>query len=154
RRARRRPPRWPRRWPRRRPRNLDGSNARVRKENVRAGSVFPRGRAASASERMRYRALVCDYDGTVASGGVPDPAARDELARLKLAGGRVVLATGRRLDDLHAVCPEAAQLFDAIVGENGAVLQLAPDGAATQLADPPPPAFAAALRARGVEPLG
>jgi hydroxymethylpyrimidine pyrophosphatase-like HAD family hydrolase len=107
---------------------------------------------------MRYWALACDYDGTLASGGVFDPAARAALARLKAAGRRLLLVTGRRLDDLYRVCPET-DLFDAIVAENGALVQVAPDRttptrpAPRQLAEPPPAAFVAALRARGIDPV-
>jgi hydroxymethylpyrimidine pyrophosphatase-like HAD family hydrolase len=61
--------------------------------------------------------------------------------------------TGRRLDELLDIFPEAGTLFDRIVAENGAVLA-GPRGVEPRLLAPSPaPAFSRALRARGVEPL-
>ncbi len=101
---------------------------------------------------MRYQALACDYDGTIAEHGVVAPATRDALARLRASGRRVVLVTGRRLDDLEQVCPDWS-IFDAIVAENGA-LYLRPPARDLRLLGPPPPeALLQRLRERGVTPL-
>jgi hydroxymethylpyrimidine pyrophosphatase-like HAD family hydrolase len=54
---------------------------------------------------MRYLALATDYDGTLASHGQADPAALSAIERLRMSGRRAVLLTGRRVDDLFAVCP-------------------------------------------------
>lgn len=54
---------------------------------------------------MRYLALAPDYDGTLASHGQADPAALSAIERLRMSGRRAVLLTGRRVDDLFAVCP-------------------------------------------------
>ena len=101
---------------------------------------------------MRYYALACDYDGTVADRGTILAPTRAALLRLRASGRKLLLVTGRRLDDLEQVCPDLT-LFDSIVAENGAVLFRPASRELRLLAEPPPPAFAAALRARGVEPL-
>jgi hydroxymethylpyrimidine pyrophosphatase-like HAD family hydrolase len=102
---------------------------------------------------MRYLALACDYDGTVASDGVLDEPTRAALARVRASGRKLLLVTGRVLEDLGRVCP-GLELFDAIVAENGAVIHR-PDTRESRLLGAPPPAgFVAALRAAGVEDLG
>src|SRR5688572_7827029 len=101
---------------------------------------------------MRYHALACDYDGTIAEHGVVAPATRDALARLRGSGRRVVLVTGRRLDDLERVCPDWS-IFDAIVAENGAVYLRPPSREPRLLGPAPPDALLQRLQARGVTPL-
>jgi hydroxymethylpyrimidine pyrophosphatase-like HAD family hydrolase len=101
---------------------------------------------------MRYHAVACDYDGTLAHGGVVERATWEALERLRRSGRRIVLVTGRRLDDLRAVCPELS-IFEAVVAENGAILHRPASDATRRLADPPPARFAEAVRNRGVEPL-
>ena len=59
---------------------------------------------------MRYHALACDYDGTIAESGVVTPATRDALERLRASGRRIVLVTGRTLEDLDRVCPDQSNL--------------------------------------------
>ncbi len=57
-------------------------------------------------------------------------ATRAALEKLRAGGRRVLLVTGRRLDDLQQVCPDLS-VFDGIVAENGAVyLRSAGDAAA------------------------
>lgn len=98
---------------------------------------------------MLAHLFACDYDGTIADGGRVAASTARALERVRRSGRKVVLVTGRRLDDLLGVCPEAGEMFDAIVAENGAVLR--PAGApARQLGDPPSPPLLQALRARGV----
>ena len=101
---------------------------------------------------MRYLALVADYDGTLATHDkISDDTAR-ALERLKASGRRVILLTGRRLDDLLTVCPYV-RLFDCIVAENGAVIYDPKTREGQTLANPPSKHLVQALRARGVEPL-
>jgi hydroxymethylpyrimidine pyrophosphatase-like HAD family hydrolase/energy-coupling factor transporter ATP-binding protein EcfA2 len=101
---------------------------------------------------MRYLALVSDYDNTLARDGRIADAARNALWRLRESGRRVILLTGRRLDDLLALC-DCIDCFDFIVAENGAVLY-EPNGRERSLLGPPPPEnFVAALARRGVQPL-
>jgi len=101
---------------------------------------------------MRYHALACDYDGTVAEQGVVTPATREALARLRASGRRVVLVTGRILEDLQRVCPDLS-IFDAIVAENGAVYVRPPAKEARLLGPQPPDALIERLRTEGVTPL-
>ncbi len=99
-----------------------------------------------------FRALVTDFDGTLVRDGSLTEATREALQRLKAAGFRLILATGRQLDELLAVCP-AITLFDQIVAENGALLWHPASGTSEVLAPPPDPRFVEMLRAQGVSPL-
>ena len=101
---------------------------------------------------MRFLALATDYDGTLASDGAVDLKTVVALRRLAATGRKLILVTGRQLNDLLRVFPEAS-IFDAVVAENGAVLHR-PDSRDTRVLAPPPPAdFVAALQRRGVDPL-
>src|SRR5690242_20635418 len=99
---------------------------------------------------MRYHALACDYDGTIAWHGRVDDNTIASLKKLRESGRKLLLVTGRELDDLFEVfpCPE---IFDRIVAENGAVLYRPASREETLLADPPPKEFAERLIARGAE---
>ncbi len=101
---------------------------------------------------MRYLALATDYDGTLSSDDKVSELVVRALERLKVSGRRAILVTGRRLDDLLAVC-SCTHLFDLIVAENGAILYDPASAEETQLANPPSKLLIRTLRARGVEPL-
>ena len=125
---------------------------------------------------MRYRALATDYDGTLAEEGKVRRETLRALERLRKSGRRVILVTGRELEDLMRVCPDVG-VFDEIVAENGALLYTPGSAAASRgdlpvaslgrgrsappgkpplecpLAKPPPPEFVAHLRQRGVSPI-
>ena len=101
---------------------------------------------------MHYMALACDYDSTLASNGQVDDATLAALERVKAAGRRLILVTGRQLPDLQRVFPDLGG-FDRVVVENGAVLFNPSDKSTRRLAEPPPPIFADALREKGIEPL-
>jgi hydroxymethylpyrimidine pyrophosphatase-like HAD family hydrolase len=101
---------------------------------------------------MRYAALACDYDGTIALHGLVDAPTVEALERLRASGRRLVLVTGRHLDDLMRVFPHV-HLFDRIVVENGAVVFDPATRDVQTLADPPPDEFARELERRGVSPL-
>ncbi len=101
---------------------------------------------------MRYHALACDYDGTLASGGQVARETTSALRRLRASGRRLIMVTGRQIGDLLAVCPEVG-LFDRVVGENGAVVYAPASGRWRALAEAPALSFITALRRRGVEPL-
>jgi HAD superfamily hydrolase (TIGR01484 family) len=101
---------------------------------------------------MRYFALACDYDGTLAQDGqVPDDVVRS-LARLRDTGRRLILVTGRELEDLCTVFPHL-ELFDRVVAENGGLLYCPANRTERALAEPPREDFVAALREQGVTPL-
>jgi HAD superfamily hydrolase (TIGR01484 family) len=99
---------------------------------------------------MRYHALATDYDGTLAGDGRIEPSTAEALKRLKGSGRRLIMVTGRVLEELLAVCPQAP-LFDRIVAENGAVLYNPADRSLRALGERPPPEFLDDLRRRGVD---
>jgi len=101
---------------------------------------------------MRYLALCTDYDGTLATDGRVFPETVAALERLLASGRRLVLVTGRELDDLKKVCPRL-DLFEYVVAENGALLYHPASGQETPLAPRPPETFVALLRQRGVGPI-
>src|SRR5215207_3831834 len=101
---------------------------------------------------MRYHVLATDYDGTIAHHGEVDAETLAGLRRLTASGRKLVLVTGRELEDLLRVF-EHMELFELVVAENGAVLYRPADQSITPLAERPPDEFAAALRERGVDPL-
>ena len=101
---------------------------------------------------MRYHLLATDYDGTLATDGRVDEATVAALKDVLATGRKLVLVTGRQLDDLASVYPDL-ELFERIVAENGALLYRPATKERRRLAEPPPAAFVAALRQRGVAPL-
>jgi HAD superfamily hydrolase (TIGR01484 family) len=101
---------------------------------------------------MRYLALACDYDGTVAMNGLVNVPTLAALRRVLESGRKLMLVTGRELDDLLDVFPHA-NIFERIVAENGALLYRPADKETRVLADPPPQAFVLRLQERGVEPI-
>jgi HAD superfamily hydrolase (TIGR01484 family) len=101
---------------------------------------------------VRYHALACDYDGTLAEDGTAREETLAALARLRESGRRIVLVTGRELPDLRRVF-DKFELFDRVVAENGAVLYRPQKREEKVLAEPPSPEFVKALRAAGVTPL-
>jgi HAD superfamily hydrolase (TIGR01484 family) len=104
------------------------------------------------SGRMRYEALATDYDGTLARWGCVDEATLAALEDLRRTGRRLVLVTGRTLDDLQRVFPHT-DLFERVVAENGAVVHTPGAREVRVLAEAPPAAFVDRLRARGIAPL-
>ena len=101
---------------------------------------------------MRYLTLVADYDGTLADHDRISAETAQALERLRASGRRAIMITGRRLDDLLAVCT-CPRLFDLIVAENGAVVYDPGTRAETVLGNPPSKALLKALRARSIAPL-
>lgn len=101
---------------------------------------------------MRYRVLACDYDGTLAADGHVAETTVASLRRLRGTGRRLILVTGRELEDLQRVFPHF-DLFDRAVVENGAVLYTPATGAIRTLVSPPARGFVDALRRRGISPL-
>lgn len=101
---------------------------------------------------MRFPILATDYDGTLAHHGSVEPSTLAALERLRASGRRAFMVTGREIEDLERVFSRL-DLFDVIVGENGAVLYYPSSGQTVPLHDPPPPALVDELRHRGVTPL-
>jgi hypothetical protein len=102
---------------------------------------------------MRYHALACDYDGTLAQDGKIAPATLAQLEKLLSTGRKLILVTGRELDDLLQILNEI-KLFHCIVAENGAVLYDPATGQEKLLAPPLPANFTQALGERNVQQLG
>ncbi len=102
--------------------------------------------------RMRYLALATDYDGTLAKDGAVDDATIAALERFRDSGRRLILVTGRELEELLDVFPHV-DLFERVVAENGALIYR-PEGREQKLlGEPPPEALVEAIRRRGVENL-
>ncbi len=70
---------------------------------------------------MRYLALATDYDGTLAKDGVVSDSTLRALQLLLDTGRKLILVTGRHLDDLKTVFSRL-DLFHRVVAENGAVI--------------------------------
>src|SRR5207245_348516 len=101
---------------------------------------------------MRYQALATDYDGTLAHHGRVDAPTLAALDRLLATGRRLILVTGRELEELKGVFPQL-QLFEWVVAENGGLLYRPADGRMKLLTEPPQPKFVEALKSRGVAPM-
>jgi HAD superfamily hydrolase (TIGR01484 family) len=101
---------------------------------------------------MRYTVLATDYDGTLAHHGRVTPEAVAALERLIATGRKLVMVTGRELDELLPLFPEIT-LFEWVVAENGAVLYRPSTREEKRLAEPPSEAFVHALKERGVGPI-
>jgi hydroxymethylpyrimidine pyrophosphatase-like HAD family hydrolase len=101
---------------------------------------------------MRYHLLATDYDGTLTTDGTIGAETVAALKDVLATGRRLVLVTGRDLDDLLSVYPDLS-IFERVVAENGALLYRPATKERRALAEPPPPALLASLRRRGVTPL-
>jgi hypothetical protein len=101
---------------------------------------------------MRYLALACDYDGTLAHGGRVSNKTISALERLRASGRKLIMVTGRELQDLLSVFPRI-DLFDWVVAENGCLLYRPSTQEKKPLGDPPPAKFVLELQKRKVEPL-
>lgn len=101
---------------------------------------------------MRYFVLACDYDGTLAHHGRVTDDTLAALERLRATGRKLVMVTGRELDDLRSVFSEF-RLFDSVVAENGALLYNPARQEEKVLGPAPPESFVAALRQHNISPL-
>jgi hypothetical protein len=119
-------------------------------EGCQSGEIPGSGKASTL--QMRFSALATDYDGTLARHGVANEMELKALTRLRESGRKLLLVTGRRLDDLLSTFfhPEA---FDLIVAENGALLYEPSTQREEILAEPLRPDFAEMLERKGVRPL-
>ena len=101
---------------------------------------------------MRFLALASDYDGTLAHDEKIAPATLKALCDFQRSGRKLVLVTGRELDELLAIFPEA-RIFDSVVAENGALLYYPSTKAMRTLTHPPSQEFVETLRQKRVKPL-
>jgi len=97
-------------------------------------------------------ALAVDCDGTIALDGRVDDPTRAALESVRRTGRRLLLVTGRQLDDLRQAF-DRLDLFDFVVAENGALLFEPARNEQTLLSPPIDERFVAELRRRGVRPL-
>ena len=70
---------------------------------------------------MRYLALACDYDETLAHAGKVLEITIASLESLLASDRKLIVVTGREIDDLLAVFLRC-DLFEWIVAENGCLL--------------------------------
>lgn len=101
---------------------------------------------------MQFLALASDYDGTLADQGRVAAATLAALESVRASGRKLLLVSGRQLEDLHSIFP-AIGVFDSVVAENGAVLYNPRTRTIETLGDQPPRSFLELLRQRGVQPL-
>lgn len=80
------------------------------------------------------------------------PATVEALRRLRDSGRKVILVSGRILDELLDICDDV-DVFDLCVLENGALLYNPASGRQRLLAPELPRRFVSELRRRGVSPL-
>lgn len=97
----------------------------------------------------QIRAVAMDLDGTLAQGDAVDPETIAVLAETRSQGVAVILATGRVGSHLDADFPGLRGSFDALVLENGAVIEVAGEG--RRLAEPVDGELVAALQARNID---
>jgi HAD superfamily hydrolase (TIGR01484 family) len=101
---------------------------------------------------MHYLILATDYDGTLAKDGKVSEGTLDALKRLQKSGRKLILVTGRQLEDILLVFPEV-NLFDCVVAENGAVIYFPATREELLLGNLPPEKFVQTLRSRNITPL-
>ena len=113
-------------------------------------SASARGTSPAFSQGMRFHVLAADYDGTLAHHGRIDDATYAALRKLRESGRKLVMVTGRELDELLGIV-RYPELFDRIVAENGGVVYDPATKEATLTCAAPTPEFVADLLRRGVE---
>lgn len=101
---------------------------------------------------MSYRALATDFDGTIAKSGKVSDLTYLALKRWQQSKRSLIMVTGRRLDNLYDVFPQA-ETFDCIVAENGALISFPITGEEKLLGDTPPDSLIQILEERQVKPL-
>jgi hydroxymethylpyrimidine pyrophosphatase-like HAD family hydrolase len=101
---------------------------------------------------MRYLALACDFDGTLAQDGHVMDTTVVALERLRATSRRLILVTGRQLDELLSIFP-GVNHFERVVAENGALLYHPGTKESKILAKAPPAVFVDALSLRKVVPI-
>lgn len=101
---------------------------------------------------MNFLALATDYDGTLAYDGHVRESTISALEELCQSGRKLLLVTGRELDQILEIFPRH-DLFEWIVAENGGVLYCPRTRESRLLTEPVPESFPEELRRRGVDDL-
>jgi hypothetical protein len=94
---------------------------------------------------VKVRLLALDFDGTIAVDGRLDGEVADAIRDARQADVMTVLVSERMLADVQALLP-APDLFDAIVAEGGAVVQMSNGASPNVLARGPDAALLAEIR--------
>ena len=102
-----------------------------------------------AGRAMKYTVLATDFDGTIAHDGRVDDSTVAALQRIREAGVRLVMVTGRELPDLFNTFAHTG-IFDLVVAENGAVLYDPLTQKIQPLTAGPPPEFIEILEKQSV----
>src|SRR5205814_944686 len=89
---------------------------------------------------VKYRALACDYDGTLAHDGVVTPSTAAAVDRFRASGRHLFMVTGRELPELKQVC-HYLDRFEWVVAENGALLHRPATPRTRLLCEPASPAL-------------
>jgi phosphoglycolate phosphatase (TIGR01487 family) len=103
-------------------------------------------------DKMHFRALAADFDGTLAEGGTIKSETWDALRQLQASGRQMILVTGRSIDYL-AQAVLRLDAFDRIVAENGAILYRPAERKTVLLSAGLARPLVQELRRRKVEPL-
>lgn len=99
---------------------------------------------------MNIKGLAVDYDGTLAENGKVNNNTVNAIEKFKLSGRKLIMVTGRELDELIYVFPQC-NLFHKIVAENGALIYT-PKTLEQRLLTPQPSfKLAELLKQKGVE---
>lgn len=98
---------------------------------------------------MHYLALATDYDGTIAHDGIVDADTLAALRRLRDSGRKLIMVSGRELEDLLTVF-DHMDLFDRAVLENGALLYHPATKESRQIAPAPPEELVDRLKTAGI----
>jgi HAD superfamily hydrolase (TIGR01484 family) len=101
---------------------------------------------------MRYQLVALDYDGTIAHHGKVTEETVEALRQLKASKRKIILVTGRELDELKILFPEHT-LFDRIVAENGALIYNPATLEERLLGEKPPESFIQDLKSHNISPL-
>jgi hydroxymethylpyrimidine pyrophosphatase-like HAD family hydrolase len=101
---------------------------------------------------MRFRVLACDYDRTIALKGVLTDPVRQALQQVRDSGRRMLLVTGRTLDELRDVLDDFS-LFALVVEENGGAIYDPASQKERPLAPRVPDLLIEELRRRDIGPL-
>lgn len=98
---------------------------------------------------MKFSALALDFDGTIARDDVLEPGMREAIAEVRARGIVVMIVTGRIFDDLRRVAGDL-HFVDAVVAENGAVIEFPDSGYSAAVGQSPPTALLDELRREGI----
>jgi hydroxymethylpyrimidine pyrophosphatase-like HAD family hydrolase len=98
---------------------------------------------------MKFLAIALDFDGTIARNDALDSQVRKAIAELRAQNIIVLIVTGRILADLRRVAGDL-HFVDAVVAENGAVIEFTDNGYSRAIGSPPPSSLLSALQREGI----